>query len=274
MKILRFSAHSAIEKKELSSSRLREQFSFLTDEELKELNFSHGVVGDLLSLPGAEKRKIFMFQSHAKLINAMKILNTQQRILVEQLSKSYFSLFMKFFSNVEVKVCTQTDILMYACTHITHPRFSWKLQLNKTVEEINVPSKFVSITTKDRAIDGFLKIVDAKTSACAVLDQKDGKIVATLTCSDLRGISSDSLKTILLPVMEFFMKMTGQQPPHPLICCPAEIVLDVTKQILVKNLHECWVVDENMRPKGLLTMEKLVSLCTRLNEQPNIVVQQ
>jgi len=257
-------AHSGIEKKELPKSHLREKFSFLSDDELKELDFSQGIVSDLLCLPGMKKRKIFIFQSNAKLINAMKILCNHKRILVEQLTKSYFSIFLTFFSNVEFKICSQKDLLQYVCGHIMDSRFAWNVSLSKRVNEIEVSSKFVSIGEKDRAIDGFLKMVDSGIASCAILAE-NGNIIATLSCSDLKNITSNSLSKILLPVMDFFYEMNGHQPDNPLICFPDDLLFQVTKNILEKNVHECWIVDQNMKPKGLITMDNLVSICTKFN---------
>jgi len=261
-------AHSALEKKELTSSLLKERFSLFTEEELQKFNFSYGTVGELLLLPGSEKRRMYIFQSNANLFNVMKILTEHQRVLVQHVSKSMFS-FMSYFDSLETKICSQTDIIKYICAHIKDSRFTWGTQINKSMEDLNLPTSYVSITLRERAIDGFLKMLDANATACAILHDSNGQLMATLSASDLRGITAESLDQILQPVMEFFRTMTGDRPPPPLTCESKQPLLDVLNKMLLNKKHECWLVDDSFRPISLITMTNIIAKCTNQTTRPS-----
>jgi len=203
---------------------------------------------------------MYVFQSNAKLSNVMTILSESPRVLVQHVTKSMFS-FLNFFNTVETKICSQTDIVKYICSHDKDTKFSWDPQLNKRIEEIKLRPRFVSITTKERAIDGFLKMLDANATACAVLSDINGQLLATLCASDLKSISADNLTNILQPVMEFFQRMTGMHAPAPLVCDNKETVLDVMKKMLQNKKHECYLVDGSFRPITLVTMTSIIALC-------------
>jgi hypothetical protein len=66
----------------------------------------------------------------------------------------------------------------------------------------------VTINWKERALDGFMKIQRNFISAVAIVDD-DGKLIGTLSASDLRGIDGHRLKLMLLPALDFLKEMGG-----------------------------------------------------------------
>lgn len=134
---------------------------------------------------------------------------------------------------------------------------------NLRVKDCGDLGVLTSITVEETAIVGFLKMLDAKTNACAVVDL-DGKLVASLSASDLRGMTNEKLRTILLPVTEFFLAMTGFKPPFPLTCNPEDKLVDTMKKILKASTRRCWMVDANLRPTGLVSMGKII-MCVLTN---------
>jgi len=222
-----------------------------------------GEVRSILKLPGAERRRIFVFQSNARLSNAMKILKDHDRVLVQHVIDPFDSgVFMGRLMNkthriTQHKICSQTDVLKYISQHSRELKEDVLHSLKvKDVRDLEQP--LVTITVEDRAIDGFLKMLESKADACAVLDQR-GKIVATLSASDLRGMTDDNLKTILLPVMEFLPIMTGSKG-SPLTCFENDQLIAVIKKILKASTRRCWLVDNQLRPIRLVSMGKII-LC-------------
>jgi CBS domain-containing protein len=257
-------AHAAFEKGELHIEHLREKYSQFTPEELKRLSFGSGTVESILRLPGAHRRRIFVFQSNALLSNAMQIIKDHERVLVQHVVKPFSDSKSRMFlgrlmtrthRSTQVKICSQTDVLRYLFAHSSELREDSLYSL--TVANCGALGAMTSITVEERAIDGFLKMLDAKVDACAVVD-RGGRLVASLSASDLRGMTSENLSTILLPVMEFFPAMTGARAPAPLVCVAQDLLLDTVRKILKASTRRCWMVDGEYRPVGLVSMGKII----------------
>jgi len=258
-------AHRALENKGAISDHLKEKYSHFTQEELERFTFGEGTVETILKLPGAERRKIHVFQSNAILSNAMQIIKNHERVLVQHIVKPFASdsLMKPFLGRLitrtnrvtEYNICSQTDILRYLFQHMRNVREDPLSSLR--VKDCGPFGNLTSITVKETAIDGFLKMLDTKTDACAVVDL-NGRIVATLSATDLRGMTNIKLKTILLPVMEFFPAMTGTRPQPPLVCMLEDRLVDVMRGILKATTRRCWIVDETMRPLAFLPMGKII----------------
>jgi len=214
----------------------------------------------ILQLPGAERRRCHVFQSNARLINAMQIVQEYERVLVQHRTSATANSKIRLFAGrlmntihrkIDYKLCTQTDILRFLFSHIKDLKEDSLQQT--TVGELQKFQPVISIPMNETAIDGYLKMLDTGTNACAVVD-RDNRIVATLSASDLRGMTNGYLKALLLPVMEFFQVMTGLQPSPPLTCTLDESLLLVMQRIMRASTRRCWVVDEYYRPIGLLSM--------------------
>jgi len=263
-------AHHTLDKKEVMPEHLKEKYSYFTVEEMERLCFGEGTVDSILKLPGAERRRIFVFHSNARLSNAMKIIKDSERILVQHVVKPFEHSKVRVFMGrlitktqtvTEYKICSQTDILRYLFQHIRDLRE--ESLHNLCVKDCGDLGPVTSITVEETAIEGFLKMLDAKTNACAIVDL-DGRLVASLSASDLRGMTNDRLKAILLPVMDFFSAMTGFKPPPPLICSPEDKLVDTMKKILKASTRRCWMIDANYRPIGLVSMGKII-MCVLAN---------
>jgi len=248
----------------LTTQIIRERYSQFSEEEVRRLSFGNGTVADILKLPGEDRRRVHVFESQALLINAMKIIKDYERVLVRHIDTSFaktlFS-FAKFASRVyrtiDFKICTQTDILRFLVNHLSKDIHEEEFRGAK-VRDCGRFHPIISITVNDRAIDGFLKMIESGINACAVLDH-EGRILASLSPSDLRGLTSQKLKYILYPVMQFFVSMTGVRADHPLTCKAGEDLLQTMKKIVRASTRRCWVVDDYYRPIGLLGMGLIIN---------------
>jgi len=257
-------AHSAFENQNVQSAHLKEKYSHFTPEEMERFSFGDGTVESILRLPGAERRRIFVFQSNAMLFNAMQIIQEHERVLVQHVVQPFSSGKAKMFMGrlmtrthrtTQYKICSQTDVLRYIFQHIKDGREDHLQKLR--VSDCGRMDQLTCITTDETAIDGFLKMLDAKAEACAVVDSQ-GKIVASLSASDLRGMTDEKLKTIFLPVLEFFPAMTGAKASIPLTCYADDFLVDTMRKILKASTRRCWLIDADSRPLGLLSMGKVI----------------
>jgi predicted transcriptional regulator len=257
-------AHTTIDsKKELTSSYLKERYSIFSKDELEQFSFSFGIADEILKLPGSERRKMYQFQQNAKLLNVMTILSAHHRVLVEQATPSWWSI-VDIFKSSNQKICSQTDIVQFIANHAKEPRFAaWKEQVDLTLRHFNFDTDFLTITPETRSLDGFLKMLDGETNAVGIVDQ-NGVLISTLTASDLRGIDSDGLRDLVLPVTEFLEKRIPYTI-HPAITCRIdEKLMEAMNKMLSAKKHECWIVDASGKPIQMITMRKIVSLFAQL----------
>jgi len=240
-----------VEAKDLLNHHQCAQLGNFPTPELQRLTFKTGTVRDILNFPGSERRKTYVFHSNAKLENAMKILGQHDyRVLVVHYRKPFFSVHRLV---AEYKILTQSDILKWFAGHVA------KLQstaLGKPVDR-KYANPVLSITPRHRAIDGFLRMLDAGSSACAVLDDS-GRLVGHLSASDLRGVTSENLNTISLPVLQFLAKVSPGRPNQLITCSTSDSYLDAMMRILKARVHQCWMLGTDNTPVGCLTMSKII----------------
>jgi CBS domain-containing protein len=256
-------AHPLLRGEEMTTRKLKDKFSQFTAEEVQRLSFGHGTVADILRLPGGDRRRIHVFESQALLYNAMQVIKDFERVLVRysdtSISRTMFGLFnfgSSLYKKIVYKICTQTDILRFVVDHLGE--IHSEDIVDSQVRDCGRFLPVVSISVNDRAIDGFLKIIESRINACAVLDQ-EGRIVATLSASDLRGLTHHKLKYILLPVMQFLPAMTGKRAEMPLTCRVGDNLLQTMKRIVRASTRRCWVVDDYYRPIGYLSMGTVIN---------------
>jgi len=163
-------------------------------------------------------------------------------------------LMTKLHKTGSYKICSQTDVLRYIANHARREESLRTIRASECADN----KRITTITTNERAIDGFLKMLEQKSEACAVVDG-NGVLVASLSASDLRGLTDEKLKGIVLPVLDFFRVMNGSKgAPPPLTCMANEPLLDVTRKILKSSNRRCWMVDEYFRPISLVPMGRII----------------
>jgi len=256
-------AHSALEKKKLTSKKLREKFAWFTDDELQKFNFSHGTVGEILQLPGAERRRMYVFQSNAKLANAMQILCEHRRILVRHTAKGFFS---GFFPENTTSLVTQTDVLKYISSHVSDARFGWSSVLNSKLCTLSLSSSFVSVKSSLRAIDGLLWLLENGVNAVAIVDDATGRLEQSLTPSHISPLSQASLSKLLDKPVE--LAKTHPNTPPTVTGTMEQTLIEVIQNMLRVVVHEVWIVDKDSKPIALVTMSDVIKLALAALENP------
>lgn len=229
----------------------------MTHEELRRLTFEQGTVGEILTLPGSERRRMYVFQSHVKVANAMKILGHHDyRVLVMHTAREQLFTSHKV---VKYRMLTQSDVIAFLCKNFIHLDYNI---VHKRIGDLNVVNKeyiqALAISTNDRAIDGFFKMIEHEASACPVVDE-EGRLVTNLSASDLRGLTSERLPLLSLKVREFFTSFAGQPNRPPPVVCNVNDYLDSVMQTTVKHkVHQVWIVDEQAKPIGVITLSDMI----------------
>jgi len=96
----------------------------------------------------------------------------------------------------------------------------------------------------------------SQVNALAVVDEH-GKLVGTLSGSDLRGMSHDKIATVLLPVMEFLKAQHQEGLKSPVTCSKSDTVVSVVKKMLDHKVHRVWLQNEAGEPTGVISLSDL-----------------
>jgi len=112
------------------------------------------------------------------------------------------------------------------------------------------------VNESDFLFSALQKMRANRLSAAAVIDRR-GLLVANFSVSDLKGIDPQSLESLSLTVKEFLFKTYGFPKP-PVVVKPWETVEHVLLKLTFHGVHRVWVVDDNQKPIGLISMTDLM----------------
>jgi len=119
-----------------------------------------------------------------------------------------------------------------------------------------LPLGVVSVLDTMTVIDTIKYMKDFKCSGIAVVD-KHNRIVANFSASDLIGLNEENFNLLQLPVKEYLTRVYTFPKP-PVCVSETSTVEEVLLKITVHGVHRVYIVDESMRPLGLLTLTDLM----------------
>jgi len=161
-------------------------------------------------------------------------------------------------SPLEIKVLgiiTQTDVIhliwenVYLLGDYIHQKIGDLRIFNPAV---------ISMSIEAKAIHAFYLMMYNKVEGVAILD-KDDKIVANLSASDLRLFRKGTFAALALPVMKFLQLMEEEGKVKEPITVTFNSSLETTIMKIVQyHLHRIWVVNEKNQPIGVLTLTDLL----------------
>jgi len=195
------------------------------------------IVGEMTE----EGKHLIILDENDKLKTALKLFaKGQHRALVVRskggpcmLSQSDCVKFLSNKLNYEEAIGTKVGLLFERSLSNTN-----LLDENKQVK---------SVRADEIALMGYRELgINAKDplAALPVVDSKTGKVVATLSESDLRGIDEHTLTDLLLPVTEFIKK--SDKDTESLLTFEEDTTLgDAIFMLSKKSAHRAWIVDDD-----------------------------
>ena len=146
---------------------------------------------------------------------------------------------------------------------------SIKLPFNpkSTVQELKMvapghhgPKELVVMKQNETAFEGYAKMRQHRILAVPIVDE-NGKLLATLSNSHLRGLTPDNIENLKLPVLEFLSKISnGKSNGHPVVATTNTTFEQVLDKIVSHHLHRIWLVDQADKPIGVITLSDLLSM--------------
>jgi CBS domain-containing protein len=109
-----------------------------------------------------------------------------------------------------------------------------------------------------------------RKNAIAVVD-KEGRLAASLSASDLRGLHRGTLDTLLLPVYEFLESNSKERKggllPDQLRSAKPDTPLDaIVNMMLESHIHRVWLTNDNDEPVGIVSITDILCLFTSIGK--------
>lgn len=91
-----------------------------------------------------------------------------------------------------------------------------------------------------------------------------GVAVGTFTASNLRGVSRETLKLLLLPVLNYIAATTGKRI-QLIACSPTEKVSSVLRKLANRGIHRVWILDKMGKPIGVVRQHDILEVALQLS---------
>jgi len=158
-------------------------------------------------------------------------------------------------------VLTQTDV-----AKVLHHNIDSLAPVSKmTIRELGIAySDVISVHANDTALESLRSMNSHKLSAVPILNE-GGVLVGTLSISDLKSISNESLLSLYTGTLLFAEKHSYWGHPKAVMVMPESTFADVIALISHAKTHRVWVVDAQHKPVGVISLTDICRAITKLH---------
>jgi len=221
----------------------------ITESDLKILEYESVPIKEIQGF-SEEGQTLWIFDPTALLMDVAKIFTNPDkrvhRVLVSQRDREF-----------AFRMLTQTDVVRWIVKNCN----SFPV-LQKRLSDLGLANPAGGLVFKVpenlQTIKALNQIVKNKVHAVAVIDET-GKIVSTLSESDVRPLNNSNLNKILMPTTDFLKEFHNGRLTHPVTCGPGDSLLDVAISAVGAKIHRVWVVDSAERPIGVVTLSDIIA---------------
>jgi len=143
-------------------------------------------------------------------------------------------------------------------------KFLWKnfekFQLGDiTIAAAKVGSRpVIRADSRTSALDSFKRMRVHEVNGIAIVDS-GGKLVATLSESDLRGLEQKSIERLQFPVLEFIKVQNLGVVPEVITVRPDLPFRDLLETVCKKKIHRVFLLDNNNQLSGVITLSDIIA---------------
>ncbi|KAI8622657.1 hypothetical protein BC830DRAFT_1076334 [Chytriomyces sp. MP71] len=154
-------------------------------------------------------------------------------------------------------VVTQRDIIGYIRANAANLHIP---ALSNTLQELGLVTNNVkTMSSSQTARQGYNSMAGAKILALPVVNDA-GLVVATLSASDLRGLTKETLHFVGLNVLEFLEKMhTNSKQESTSSLAPSDTLQSAVEMLISRDVHRLWILDAMLRPVGVVSQSDVIS---------------
>jgi CBS domain-containing protein len=160
-------------------------------------------------------------------------------------------------SESEIRLVTQTDIVRFLCSNVNEIKKQVHL-IDRSVKEIGLIKGVKTIPETETALSGFALMAQEGLGSIPVVD-KDGVLKATLSASDLRGLTSNLIQRVLFPIETFFKESRRGYVPKPVWIQENNTLGEAMNLMIIGHVHQVWIVNGmTFKPIGVVTMSDVI----------------
>jgi len=131
----------------------------------------------------------------------------------------------------------------------------------KTIQELGLDTGIAySVRNDATLIEAFNAIIANNVTGIAIVNFSNGEIINNLSASDLKGITEASFFRLEAQLHTIF---AGSPKMPPVTCTSNTKLQDVLSMIEKTGVHRVYVVDEQNRPKSVITLTDILTLFSR-----------
>lgn len=164
-----------------------------------------------------------------------------------------------------VHILSQSNAVRFVHKHIGEMK-----RAGETIEELGmIGGRGTVVTVRDdtRAIEALRVILSNKVQGVAIVKHTDGTIVGSFSASDLKLLTEDGFQYLTRPVVEFITIVRAQahhrtdaiiHVPKPVTVTASATLAAVVKTVVEHKIHRVFVVDEENKPIGIVTLTDII----------------
>eukprot|EP01089_Gocevia_fonbrunei_P015484 TRINITY_DN453_c0_g1_i1.p1 TRINITY_DN453_c0_g1~~TRINITY_DN453_c0_g1_i1.p1 ORF type:complete len:325 (+),score=71.44 TRINITY_DN453_c0_g1_i1:79-1053(+) len=166
-------------------------------------------------------------------------------------------------NNKIFNLVSQSDVMQYFAQNI----HLIESKSQSSLEDLGIGSFNVQTITKDTVVIKALMLINSKRlSALPVIDEQ-GNLIANFSSSDLKGLKSEDLKDLLLPVWDYLVKRATPEEEyvcekslHPLSVKKGDTLEHAIYKVVATRVHRLWVIDNDKKPIGVVSLTDLMQV--------------
>jgi CBS domain-containing protein len=154
------------------------------------------------------------------------------------------------------RIVSQTDVAKYLKDHEGKLGDFVKRPINE-LGLVQDGKGIIKLSMYSSALEGFQKLYNLgwEISALPIVD-KTGDIVATLSTSDMRGLTPATFPLLLAPVLDFLGEVAGGARPS-ITARPTSTLEEVIRKVVFARVHRVWIIDNN-KITGVVSLTDII----------------
>jgi len=151
---------------------------------------------------------------------------------------------------------SQYDLIAVAATHF---KLLPSQVVTKTLIELGLSMTPIMVRIDSTFSDALHVLFNNRISGIALVDH-EGRLSANFSSSDLRGILPEAFNMFSGSILQFLCKGTTSHPKPPITCSINSTFGEALTIIYTEHIHRIYIVDDEMRPHGVVTLTDILKV--------------
>jgi CBS domain-containing protein len=150
---------------------------------------------------------------------------------------------------------SQSSVIRLLSDNLIHSAL--KVIGQKKVSELGLGLKPVIHLTKKAPVSLVVKTMQEQGVSAIALTENDGKLGGTFSATDLKTLANEKFPSFALNVEDFLAEHSPNSL-NPIVCRGDTTLEDVCKEMIASHVHRLWVVDNDYKAVGVVSMTDIM----------------